>query len=54
MLKIALTAAVRVPDVAVRVSFVPFLSILQPVKATTPETAFLGFAVQVRLADPPV
>ena len=54
ILKIALTAAVSVPDVAVRVSFVPFLSILQPVKVATPRTAFVPFAVpvQVRLADP--
>jgi len=54
MLKTALIAVVRVPDVAVRVSFVPFLSILQPVKEATPKTAFMPFAVpvQVRMADP--
>jgi hypothetical protein len=50
MLKAALTAAVRLPDVTVRVSFVPFLSILQPVNMATPEMAVLGSAVQVRLA----
>ena len=44
----SLTAAMSPPEDAVKVR-VPDLLILQPLKALTPETADLGFSVQVRV-----
>ena len=53
MVKLVLTAAVSAPEVAVSV-YVPALSMPQPAKVATPETALMGLAVQVRVAPPAV
>ena len=53
MLKLLLTAEVS-PPVADAVNvYVPAVLIRHPAKVTTPETAALGFAAQVRVAPPP-
>ena len=49
IVRLVLTALVSPLAAAVSV-YVPGLSILQPAKVATPETAALGFAVQVRVA----
>jgi hypothetical protein len=52
MVRLLLTAAVSAPE-AVRV-YVPALSMPQPAKVATPDTALMGLAVQVRVAPPTV
>lgn len=51
MVRLLLTAAVRLPEVAVSV-YVPATLILQPEKVATPEDVLLGFWLQVRTAPP--
>ena len=49
IVKLVLAAVASDPDVAVRV-YIPGLLTLQPANVASPETAFLGFAVQLRTA----
>jgi hypothetical protein len=51
MVRLLLTAAVRLPEVAVSV-YVPATLILQAEKLATPEDVLLGFWGQVRTAPP--
>jgi hypothetical protein len=51
MVRLLLTAAVRVPEVAVNV-YVPAVLILQPEKMATPEEVLLGLDAQLRRAPP--
>jgi len=51
MVKLVVTELVSPPEAAVSV-YVPVLLILQPAKVATPDTALMGFALQVRVALP--